>query len=523
MLCALFACTRSTATLAALVDSDLSLLIRVVYSPAAPVGSSWTLRGDGLGLNWTTGAPLAKDSSDGSYTIVLHYPPNLAGSIVSMKPLLNGKYSIGANVEVRLASSPAATTLTITPWFGNQDGRIVYLKNVVSPGLKNTRDVVVYLPPSYDENKAIGAYPLLLLQDGQNLFNASTSFGGIAWRCDRTANELIAEGGMREIVMVGIDNADAERIDEYTYSADPQYGGGNAKMYLDFLLDTVVPLVRTTFPRVMQSGTMGIGGSSLGGLFSCWAAWVTPAGTFDTAICMSSSFWWNSYDFNNTIVETSPTPLELTQRIYLDTGDQDGDTDIHPATIAVDQHATALGLSPFYFLDRGGSHDESSWGARFHVPMTTLYKPEVRVPTSNVEVRSTNAIAALPEVFSVDPSSGAAGELVGVAGSGFVNSSALICRWGEVNASIFFFKSETVIYAHAPVQPASDDTDVAKRVLVSCSNDGVAFSKEQPHDYFSYVGGQCIPKGGHQCKTRPTCCPPYTCQFDGQQADYICK
>ena len=91
---------------------------------------------------------------------------------------------------------------------------------------------------------------------------------------------------------------------------------------------------------------------------------------------------FNSYDFNNTIVNaTGPPPHALYERIYLDTGDTDGDTDIHPATIAVDAHMTRLGLDPFYYLDRGGSHDEASWGARFHVPMSTLFPPVVHVPT----------------------------------------------------------------------------------------------------------------------------------------------
>ena len=398
--------------------SLLELLVVVVYDPPPPEGA-FTLRGDGIGLSWSADVALARVGTSSNFTATLQYDAaqRAATPVVAMKALLDGAYAVGANVELRL-SAAARSTIILKPWFGKQGGRLVVLHDVVSPRLGNTRDVVVYLPPSYAENSAVDQYPLLLLQDGQNLFNASTSFGGIAWRCDRTVDELVAEGKMHEVVMVGIDNACAERIDEYTYSVDATYGGGNAAAYLAFVLETVLPLVRATFPRTV-GGALSVGGSSLGGLFACWAAWTHPE-MFERAICMSSSFWWNksvrvhsfpralplrhpsplahtasrcrpynadndhtsSYDFNNTIVANATAPRALYERIYLDTGDTDGDTDIHPATIAVDAHMTKLGLDPFYYLDRGGSHDEASWGARFHVPMAALYPPQINVPAA---------------------------------------------------------------------------------------------------------------------------------------------
>ena len=269
----------------------LELLIVMIYDPPPPEGV-FTLRGDGIGLSWSADIALTRLGASSNFTATLQYDASdrAATPTVAMKVLLNGAYAVGANVEVRL-SAAAQSTVVLKPWFGQQGGRLVVLHDIPSPSLGNIRDVVVYLPPSYSENGAVDQYPLLLLQDGQNLFNASTSFGGIAWRCDHTVDELLAEGKMREVVMVGIDNACAERTNEYTYSVDATYGGGNAAAYLAFVLDTVVPLVRATFPRT-EGGAISVGGSSLGGLFACWAAWRNPM-LFESAICMSSSFWWN--------------------------------------------------------------------------------------------------------------------------------------------------------------------------------------------------------------------------------------
>ena len=69
---------------------------------------------------------------------------------------------------------------------------------------------------------------------------------------------------------------------------------------------------------------------------------------------------------------------------YLDSGDTDGDTDIEPATLAVDKHMHALGLDPELYIDHGGSHDESSWGARFDVPMRNMFPPRVTNATNHV-------------------------------------------------------------------------------------------------------------------------------------------
>ncbi len=79
-------------------------------------------------------------------------------------------------------------------------------------------------------------------------------------------------------------------MNEYTYSRDPSEGfGGKGDLYLDFIEATLLPMIREEL-RVTLGDGLGIMGSSLGGLISCYAGWTRG---YPRVGCMSSSFWWN--------------------------------------------------------------------------------------------------------------------------------------------------------------------------------------------------------------------------------------
>src|SRR5205823_2790925 len=94
-------------------------------------------------------------------------------------------------------------------------GNVILHKNAIrSPLLGNQRSLVVYLPPEYEKNKD-QRYPVLYMQDGQNLFDESTSFQGIEWRLDETAQQLISQKKMEPLIIVGVYNAET-RTAEFT-------------------------------------------------------------------------------------------------------------------------------------------------------------------------------------------------------------------------------------------------------------------------------------------------------------------
>jgi len=112
--------------------------------------------------------------------------------------------------------------------------------------LRNQRDLIVYVPPGYDEQPQ-RRFPVLYLHDGQNLFDRATAFGGQDWNVHGAADYLIQAGSLEPILIVGIYNTGKSRIQEYTPSKAPKIGGGRADRYGKFLLLEVMPFIQNEY------------------------------------------------------------------------------------------------------------------------------------------------------------------------------------------------------------------------------------------------------------------------------------
>src|SRR5437016_3322916 len=77
--------------------------------------------------------------------------------------------------------------------------------NTPSKLLGNARTILVYLPLDYDKHPD-QRYPVLYMQDGQNLFDESTSYAGVEWGLDEAAQHLIDAGKIKPLIIVGIYN-----------------------------------------------------------------------------------------------------------------------------------------------------------------------------------------------------------------------------------------------------------------------------------------------------------------------------
>ena len=156
------------------------------------------------------------------------------------------------------------------------------------PQLGRTRRVWVYLPPDYESSGR--RYPVLYMHDGQNVFDAATSFAG-EWGVDETLDSLHALGGPGAIV-VAVDHGGEHRLDEYDpwKSARPQLGGGEGDEYADFLVHTLKPWVDAHYRTLADAPHTGIMGSSMGGLISLYAALQHPE-VFGRAAVFSCACW----------------------------------------------------------------------------------------------------------------------------------------------------------------------------------------------------------------------------------------
>lgn len=142
-------------------------------------------------------------------------------------------------------------------------GTLDVIPNVHSPELDNSRDVFVYRPVSYAKGNS--RYPVIYMHDGQNLFDPETAFAG-EWGVDRAIAR--APRKARRALIVGIPNMGAGRLDEYSPFVDRQRGGGRGDAYLDFIVNTLKPMIDERYRTLPDVASTGIVGSSLGGLLS---------------------------------------------------------------------------------------------------------------------------------------------------------------------------------------------------------------------------------------------------------------
>jgi predicted alpha/beta superfamily hydrolase len=241
--------------------------------------------------------------------------------------------------------------------------------------LQNRRRLLVYLPPGYEKNPD-ARYPVLYMQDGQNLFDQATSFAG-EWRADETADRLIAGGEIEPIIIVGIENT-PERVSEYTPAAVVG-NGGRGREYLRFVVEEVKPLIDRTYRTLPGREHTGIAGSSLGGLISLYAVQQYP-GVFGRCGAVSPSLWWGTQQFLKEAREDAAWARG--SRIWLDMGTAEND-DPERAGEALEEAAELADVLQRSGLVRdrdfvwkpidGGRHNEAAWADRLGQILIFLY------------------------------------------------------------------------------------------------------------------------------------------------------
>ena len=250
-----------------------------------------------------------------------------------------------------MATSPSPTSRS---W----ESRIELLPDFHSPELGNRRDILVSLPPSYEGSDR--TYPVLYMQDGQNLFDPATSYAG-DWRLGKVLASVARRG--HETLVVAVPNMGRERLMEYSPFVDPAQGGGAGDRYLDFLVHTLKPAIDDRFRSRPDRRHTGIAGSSMGGLISLYGFFREPA-AFGFAAVLSPSLWFGG-DAIFRVVESAPY---VPGRLYLDIGSSEGAEHVARARRMRDL-LRAKGYRPGRDLrwleSRCGRHDEASWGRRF--------------------------------------------------------------------------------------------------------------------------------------------------------------
>ncbi len=285
---------------------------------------------------------------------------------------------------IALAKSPKAVTT----------GKL-YRTSVKGETFKSTVNLDIWVPDCYTPDEK---YPVLYLHDGQNLYDAKSSWNKQAWEIDEVGGRLIAEGKIKPFIAVGIWSINATRVcdlmpekvlteyfdhEKYTTTGFEGYCKKEIRgdEYVDLIVNTIKPMIDSTFSTLPDMENTAVMGSSMGGLASFYAMCERPD-IFGTAICVSTHMsvsgetCWAEAVF---AYLRDKLPTDSNHKIYFDCGDKTSDYYYVPfwdelISIPQEKGYTVENGKLSYGFYPGTAHDEASWCKRVDVPLTFLYK-----------------------------------------------------------------------------------------------------------------------------------------------------
>lgn len=246
-----------------------------------------------------------------------------------------------------------------------------------------THRVWLYLPTGYAASTR--RYSVLYLQDGQNVFDAATSFAG-EWGIDETLSQLQAGGlDAAQCIVVAVDNGPA-RLDEYSPWRNEQYkAGGEGDNYLAFTVETLKPYIDANYRTQPDRLNTGIGGSSMGALIATYAALKYPA-VFGKVASFSPAYWFAQAPLFDYLRQHPANP---NTRFYFVSGTTESETMVPLMTAMRDAlQAGGVPAANLSFNTRAdGQHAEWFWRREFEAGFRFLYAPAA-MPTSTRKKRS---------------------------------------------------------------------------------------------------------------------------------------
>lgn len=246
---------------------------------------------------------------------------------------------------------------------GKITGNVEYIRNLQSEGIK-PRDIVIWLPPSYSDSSS-KHYPVLYMHDGQNIFDPATSSFGVDWQIDETADSMIKDGSIHEMIIVGIYNTD-DRMLEYTMNP-------LADLYMKFVVNVLKPTIDNKYRTLPDKENTATGGSSAGGLISFMLLWEYN-NVFSKAACLSPAFKIDIIDYVSSVLNTNSTK---NIKVYIDNGGIGLEEKLQPGIDEMLEALKAKGFTrdiDYIFLRYANDeHTEAAWAKRVWHFLTLFY------------------------------------------------------------------------------------------------------------------------------------------------------
>lgn len=233
------------------------------------------------------------------------------------------------------------------------------------PQLQTTRRIRVLLPYDYEMSET--HYPVLYLNDGQNLFGEGSPFGN--WTIDQKL-AILAHRRHHGVIVVAIDHGEDQRIADYLpYQTKMAQGRGHD--YLDFIVHTLKPYMDANYRTRPERDATGMGGSSMGGLITIYAGMLHPA-VFGRLLIFSPALWTTPKVYSDALRFSYPKPT----KVYLYGGQQESKYMV-PAIERLQASLLQQKGKPTMQLqlsvDPQGEHNENRWGREFPQAVEWLF------------------------------------------------------------------------------------------------------------------------------------------------------
>ncbi|MGI4735417.1 MAG: alpha/beta hydrolase [Janthinobacterium lividum] len=359
--------------------------LRLPSGPA--VGAGQQIYVAGSFNNWNPAAPgyALAPRPDGSYQLTL--PATVHGP--QAFKFTRGSWATGeadagfqprANRTADFGAGPATLTLQVVAWQDQRPGgapaTLLPKPHTAAPNVRiladsfrlpqlggRRRRIWLYVPPDYATSQR--RYPVLYLQDGQNIFDEATAYAG-EWAVDETLNQLKASGqDPTGCLVVAIDNGGERRLDEYSPWVNERLKkGGEGSQYVEFLVRTLKPYIDQHYRTRPDAAHTAIVGSSMGGLISFYAGVKYPL-VFGRVGVFSPAFWFAKDSVLALVRRRQPLPVS--SRFYFVAGPAEGPAMV-PQMAEVHDALLARGLNPsrvVFKTPTDGQHAEWFWRREF--------------------------------------------------------------------------------------------------------------------------------------------------------------
>ena len=334
--------------------------------------------GDKLG-NWNPSVVKLNKENEYTWGIELSFPKGTQLEYKFTlgswdKEALKGSGIAPGNLQLTL-NNDTTVNIVIKKWGGGTPqkpqfkgqitGTVKYHRNFEGVGLR-PRDIIVWLPPSYEKNTD-KRYPVLYAHDGQNLFDPSTSSFGIDWQLDETVDSLIMQNKIDEMIIVGIYNTKA-RMKEY-------WTGDTGTVYMNFVVNQLKPFIDKTYRTLPDRENTASIGSSAGGLISFMLLW-EHNDVFSKAACLSPAFYITSeLDYISPVTGYKGPKKQM--KAYFDCGGVGLDSVLLPGAeemiSSLKKSGYVDGKDFLWYFDKKGEHNEPNWAKRVWRPLEFLF------------------------------------------------------------------------------------------------------------------------------------------------------